>query len=206
VRARLLAALMLLAVVLSGCSARSDSAVTTQSIAEIPTSENLLFNPAFTRSKIAAWHVILPRRGSAYLVRSGGHRVLVISASAPGGTGLLLVHQTSALLPVHAVGSQYVLRVQLRRSNVSRTIYTELRLNYAGGGYGFFYGTPMTSASPPAQPGIRGTTPGWVTVVVHARAQLPVESIEAMLADSRPDSPFSGSVAIGQPDLRAGTS
>lgn len=197
VRERVILAVAFLALV-SGCAAPSSTRVTTQSIVNVPAGTNLIADATFRQGTAGPWHVTVPAGSNTSVEAIAGTHFLNIAKPPPVGSGPLTVEQSTDVLPSRAAGSEYDLRVQIRMVDVSEAISTQIRLNYQSGGYAFFTGRPVGGGG--AGP-LRGTTNGWVTVRVRARAELPLDSIEAFALDTGTPSAFSGTIWITGAEL-----
>ncbi len=193
-------AALLTGAAIAGCDAASSTGVANESIVALPSNVNLLRNPGFVRQRDKTWYVHLPAGVSASLI-GPGRRTLTISAGKPGSAGAIFMVQATRFLPDARAGAVYLLRVRLRASGLTRPVKTELRLDYAGGAYGFFTATPARPVA--AGAAISGTTAGWITMQVRARAALPLTAVQAFLVDSLAQPVFSGSISIADPQLYA---
>jgi hypothetical protein len=196
-RIRLLAVFALVTS-LSGCAAGSSTRVTAQSIVALRSHFNLIQNPGFADLG-HAWRVYAPSAVVTTVTKEGDQRVLTITNGVAPVTGAVLVFQQPALLPALTPGSTYVLRMQIRAAHLSRAVRTELKLNYAGGGYAFFAASRVGSAD--GSQTVSGTTPGWITVEARATAALPLNSVQVYAVDSSPTPGFSGSISLANPQL-----
>jgi hypothetical protein len=201
VRWQAIATALVAAAALGGCSAQSNQRVTSESIVVVPRDMNLILDGTFATGGTPPWYTTVPSAGSYRRVDLAGQRSLQISVPrrAPG---VVILAQDTDFLPDHRAGSTYLLTVDIRAVRSSQPVTTELRLNYVGGGYGFFIGRP-TATSPGAgvPSAIVGTTHGWVTVQARAMAQLPLVSIDAFVLDSGSGG-FSGTVWTKDVSLR----
>jgi hypothetical protein len=112
-----------------------------------------------------------------------------------------VLEQDAVALPVYASGSRYLLTFRARTVRLNRPLQTELKLNFAGGGYSFYRGR-ATGQSPNASgTGIpSGTSAGWIKMVVRATARFPLQSISVFVIDSGL-APLSGTVWIDDVEL-----
>jgi hypothetical protein len=113
---------------------------------------------------------------------------------------MVVLQQDVTALPSYAAGSQYALRFRVRTINLNRRLPTELKLNYAGGGYRFFRGRPLRARTTSGAGIPSGTSAGWIPIVVTATAWFPLQSINAFIIDSGPG-PLSGRVWIDDIEL-----
>lgn len=157
------------------------------SIIALPRGANLVADGAFERSDFGIWTLRVGPRITAKIdrrVRFSGGGSFRLTARAQRVTTSVVLAQQVAAWPDSAAGSRYVLRFRVRTVGLSRAIQTELKLNYAGGGYVFFRGGPEGAASV-KQLGIpAGTSTRWTTMVVKATARFPLQSIDAFVLDS----------------------
>jgi hypothetical protein len=196
-------AAMLTTAVLEACNTNSAQRVTSMSIAPRPRGSNLLSDGGFEQPGTGAW-VVNSVRGvsldSDRAIRAGGVQSLRLRAIHAVVPASIAIEQNVSALPQTHAGARYVLHLQVRTAHLNRRVHTELKLNYAGGGYAFFSGRPITGK----RAGIpRGTSARWRTVIVHATARYPLESIDAFVLDTGPGK-LNGSVWLDDADLRIG--
>jgi hypothetical protein len=186
-----------IAIATGGCEATSNSAVTSQSIVVVPAGPNLILDGRFNQALSGPWEFTLPAGAQERRGAVAGQDALIIAQPAPGGQGPLVLQQATDVLPDYRIGATYVLRALVRTVAVTRPIETELKLDYAGGGYGFFGSTASTPA-PSGRLGryVSGTTDGWLTVEVRATAQLPLTSIDAFVIDAPDGAAFAGTISV----------
>jgi len=172
----------------AGCSSHANQRVTSMSIIVLPTHANLIRNGGFEHSGIDDW-TLRPRPGLRTVldsrVKFSGRRSLRLTAIGPGPVAPVVLTQEVVALPDSARGSRFLLTFRARTRRLSRSVQTELKLNYAGGGYKFFPGssedtTPGAfTARIPA-----GTSATWMKLVATAKASFPLHSIDAFVVDS----------------------
>jgi hypothetical protein len=204
----LVCAILLAAASTVGCSAGSNQRVTSMSIIALRPGANLVGDGGFEQSGLGAWTLRVGPRVAATIdrrIRFSGEGSLRFTASAQRAPTSIVLSQQVADLPDSGVGSRYVLRVRARTVGVSRPLETELKLNFAGGGYRFFRGLSTDGLPKRRRIGIpSGTSPGWIKIVVAAKARFPLQSIEAFVLDSGPGR-LTGTVWIDQVELHAST-
>jgi hypothetical protein len=158
------------------------------SIIVLPPGANLVGDGGFEQSGLGAWNLRLGPGVKATIdsqVRFSGRSSLRFTAKAKRLPTSVVLTQKVAAPPDSAAGSRYLLLVRARTLGLSRSLETELKLNYAGGGYGFFRGLTTDRALGGQRIGIpRGTSAGWSKIVVAATARFPLQSIEAFVIDS----------------------
>jgi hypothetical protein len=201
----LIAAILVAAMVTGGCEARSNQSVTTKSIIAFPSGSNLVQNGGFERFGLESWAVLHAPGITVAVdpqVRFSGRRSLKITAGTNRVASTLVVRQDAVALPSFASGSRYTLTFQARTAGLDRALQTELKLNYAGGGYGFYRGKAMTQASASSPTGIPpGTSNEWIKMMVTATARFPLESIGVFVIDSGLG-PLTGTVWVDEIALR----
>ncbi len=219
-----LAAILSAAVPLGGCSASSDQRVRSRSIVALPANINLLGDGGFEQPGLGPWGM---RSAPNIRVRidrkvhfSGSQSFELRAAHAHVARSVVLEQEVDAP-PRRGPGSRYTLRMRVKTARLNRAVQTELRLNYAAGRYEFFRGvtshprrgsTPRDSSSPrpPSRLPKRlrgrgippGTSAGWLSIVVHATARLPVQSISVLVLDTGPGR-LAGTIWLDNVELRA---
>jgi hypothetical protein len=195
---------ILVTVAMGGCSAQSNQRVTSMSVISLPPGANLVGDGGFEQSGLGPWTLRLPHEIAAAIdpeVSFSGRRSLRITARAPRLASPLVLEQDAVALPIYATGSRFVLTFRSRTVRLSRPLQTELKLNYAGGGYRFYRGRATGQAPNTWGTGIPpGTSTGWTTTVVSATARFPLESITVFVVDSGL-APLSGTVWIDDIEL-----
>ena len=189
----------LLVLMVGGCSSRSASVVTSQSIVEITPGMNLVGDGGFEQSGLGPWRVSAPRDARIRTVDASGSRVLSIQSPSGAAPRAVILEQLTDVVPVGALGT-YVLRARLRTFHYRGSIRTEARLNYAGGGYAFFEGHESDSTGRQL-PSANGTSAGWLAVSVVAPAQRPVASVDVFVVEARPTG-GSGTIWVSDVSLR----
>lgn len=198
-------AILVAAAMIGGCSARSNQRVTSISVISVPPGANLVRNGGFERSGLGPWTLRLAPGIAAAIdpqVKFSGRHSLRITARTSRIATPLVLGQDAAALPTYATGSRYVLKFRSRTVGLNRPLQTELKLNYAGGGYSFYRGRATSQAPNASGTGIpSGTSPEWTTMAVRATARFPLESITVFVIDSGL-APLSGTVWIDDIELR----
>jgi hypothetical protein len=197
-RARVALAGCIAAVILGGCAAQSASRVTAQSVVVFPRDKNLLSDGGFGQASFGPWQVSVPPPGIASRIDTGSGEALTITIPRTARKGTEFLEQTVGNPPGRVARSDYLLRLRLCMFGVRQPIISQVRFNYADGGYQFV--GRATSAS--AYAGIpRGTTPGCVPVQLNALATRPLASIDVFPVDTGADRPTGGSIMVSDVSL-----
>jgi hypothetical protein len=198
---RCLCLLGLASLPLTGCGSEANEAVTSQSIATVPSSLNLLAGGGFEQGDLEHW--TLYRASGVRLdidssARSRGKSSLGVSGRAAQVKTSVTVRQSAILLPSTRVGSQYVLTLRVKTSDLSRRVPVEMKLSYRDESYDFCVGERR--GAPLGIP--RGTTNDWIELKIQAIARKPLDAVEVFLLDSGPG-PLSGSAWVDDVRLQA---
>jgi hypothetical protein len=194
------AAMVLTVFASAGCDTSANRRVTSMSIVALSMERNLIQNGGFERSlglwtlriKSSSWRIDARHRWS-------GRSSLELVAKPGRGRPQIILEQQIVGLPKRRPGSTYRLQFRVRTSGLNRSVQTELKLNFVGGGYRFVRGGPI------ARGGKRGIPPGtsrrWVSVRVEATAPAELSAIDAFVVDSG-TKPLSGRIWIDGVHLR----
>jgi hypothetical protein len=200
-KASVAAAVLQVALIVGGCSARSAERVTSFSIAPLGSGSNLLGDGGFEQPGLGVWSLTSVSGVSATTdrrIHAEGSQSLRLTAVAAAVPHSVVLEQSVSVLPSTGAGARYVLKVLVRTSQLNRRIETELKLTYAGGGYAFFRGHTRFRGRPGIPP---GTSRGWLSVVVRATARFPLQAVEAFIVDTGPGN-LNGTVWLDGADLR----
>ena len=179
---------------LTGCGSDANEAVTSRTARDRAVILNLLAGGGFEQGDLEHW--TLYRASGVRLdidnsARSRGESSLGVSGRAAQVKTSVTVRQSAILLPSTRVGSQYVLTLRAKTSDLSRRVPVEMKLSYRDESYDFCVGERR--GAPLGIP--RGTTNDWIELKIQAIARKPLDAVDVFLLDSGPG-PLSGSAWV----------